>query len=247
MNGCRYFIQLSYRGTAFHGWQIQDGSRTVQETLEHSLSTILQQKISTTGCGRTDTGVHARFFIAHFDSDRELLVKEDSLVFRLNSHLPDDIEISDIYRVKDNAHARFDAISRTYEYHIIRHKDPFLADLAWQRNDSLAIGDMNKACDILLKHNDFTSFSKLHTDVKTNKCRISHAKWFSTPGGYIFIIRSDRFLRNMVRAIVGTMIDIGTGKSDLPGFEHIIKSKDRARAGISAPARGLFLTLVEYP
>ncbi|MDT8400903.1 MAG: tRNA pseudouridine(38-40) synthase TruA [Bacteroidales bacterium] len=247
MKGFRYYLQLSYRGTAYHGWQIQAGSQTIQETLENSLSLILQQQISTTGCGRTDTGVHARYFIAHFDSDTELSQQKENLIFRLNRHLPDDIEVKAIHSVDSDAHARFDALFRTYEYHIIRNKDPFMSDLAWQRHDYLSITDMNKACDILLKYDDFTSFSKLHTDVKTNKCRITHARWFSTNTGSIFIIRADRFLRNMVRAIVGTMLDIGTGKLSLSDFENIIESGDRNNAGMSAPARGLFLTLVEYP
>ncbi|HDZ41949.1 MAG TPA: tRNA pseudouridine(38-40) synthase TruA [Bacteroidetes bacterium] len=247
MKGFRYFLQLSYRGTAYHGWQVQAGSQTVQETVENSLSVILQQQISTTGCGRTDTGVHARYFIAHFDSETELGLQKENLIFRLNRHLPDDIEVRAIHRVTRDAHARFDALFRTYEYHITRNKDPFMADLAWHRYGYLSVTDMNKACDILLKYNDFTSFSKLHSDVKTNNCRITHARWFITDTGYIFIIRSDRFLRNMVRAIVGTMINTGTGKLSISDFEHLIESKDRNNAGMSAPAKGLFLTLVEYP
>ncbi len=243
----RYFIRLSYRGTSYHGWQVQPGSITVQETVENSLSVLLQQKTAVTGCGRTDTGVHARYFIAHFDSDTDLEGQSDRLVFSLNKHLPGDIELKNIYRVPEGAHARFDAISRTYEYHIIRHKDPFMTDLAWYRYDCLSVAEMNKAAEIMMQYTDFSSFSKLHTDVKTNNCKISHAKWFITDNGYIFIIRADRFLRNMVRAITGTMTDVGSGKMSVDEFAGIIESQDRGKAGMSAPARGLYLSLVEYP
>lgn len=246
-NTHRYFIRLSYRGTAYHGWQVQPGSITVQETLEKSLSVLLQQKTPVTGCGRTDTGVHALYFIAHFDSDTDLDQHKDQLVSRLNKHLPEDIEVKGIHRVHDGAHARFDALSRTYEYHIIRHKDPFMSDRAWYRYGNLSLSEMNKAAEILMRYTDFSSFSKLHTDVKTNNCSISHAKWFITDSGYIFIIRADRFLRNMVRAITGTMTDIGSGKMDIDEFTKVIESCDRGNAGMSAPARGLYLSLVEYP
>lgn len=247
VNNYRYFIRLSYRGTAYYGWQVQAEGRTVQGTLEDSLSVLLQQKISLGGCGRTDTGVHARYFVAHFDSAKSLEGETDKLVFRLNSYLPEDIVVMGISGVGNGAHARFDALSRTYEYHIIRNKDPFMTDLAWFRYGYLSVSEMNKAAGILLQYTDFTSFSKLHTDVKTNNCTISHAKWFSTDQGYIFIIRADRFLRNMVRAITGTMIEIGSGRMSTEQFIEIIESKDRGRAGTSAPARGLYLTLVEYP
>ena len=243
----RYFISLSYKGTGYHGWQIQPGSITVQETVQHSLSVILQQKTEITGCGRTDTGVHARFFIAHFDSGKDIEKDFDNIIFRLNNHLPVDIEIKNICRVSDDAHARFDAIARTYEYHIARHKDPFMKDLVWYRKEFLSLSQMNRAAEILNDYIDFTSFSKLHTDVKTNNCNISHARWFSNNSGYVFIIRADRFLRNMVRAIVGTMVDIGTGKTSIESFRNIIESRDRSMAGISAPASGLYLSLVEYP
>lgn len=243
----RYFIRLSYRGTAYHGWQVQPGCTTIQKTLEQALSTILRNKTNVTGCGRTDTGVHASFFIAHFDSPAELTEPGDKLLFRINNYLPADIEIQQIIPVEENAHARFDAIARTYEYHIIRHKDPFNGDLAWKRYGQLSVKTMNRACDILMDYKDFTSFSKLHTDVKTNNCHITHARWFENQEGYIFIIRADRFLRNMVRAIVGTMADTGSNKISCDDFRRIIEAKDRSHAGMSAPAHGLYLSLVEYP
>lgn len=242
----RYFIFLSYRGTNYHGWQIQPNSHSIQEVLEKSLSTLLGEVIETTGAGRTDTGVHASFFCAHFESIKNNLHDNTDLKFRLNRFLPKDISVSDIRKVRPDAHARFSAISRTYKYYISTIKDPFAEDNSWFLYGDLNLQKMNLAAEELLKHTDFTSFSKLHTDVKTNNCRIFHAKWTKEGTKIIFTIRADRFLRNMVRAIVGTMVEVGQGKMNLPKFREIILACDRSSAGKSAPAKGLFLSEIEY-
>jgi tRNA pseudouridine38-40 synthase len=245
--GTRYFIFISYKGSSYHGWQVQPNSLTVQKILENALSTILEETISTTGAGRTDSGVHALIFCAHFESEKENLADKKSLVFRLNQFLPKDISVSNIIKVRPDAHARFSAISRTYRYYISKVKNPFLDDSSWFIHGKIDIDIMNEACGFLLKHSDFTSFCKLHTDVKTNLCRIYYAKWEESDDQLIFTIKADRFLRNMVRAIVGTMIETGKGKLTPEAFESIIIAEDRCRAGKSAPAKGLFLTDIEYP
>jgi tRNA pseudouridine38-40 synthase len=243
----RYFIFISYKGTSYHGWQIQPNSVTVQKILDDALSVVLNEKISTIGAGRTDTGVHALFFCAHFDSNSSELASSDKLVYKLNSYLPKDISVNSIKKVLPDSNARFSAISRTYTYYISRIKDPFFDNSSWFLHYNPDIEMMNKACKLLLKHSDFTSFSKLHSDVKTNICKIHQAGWTEKENRIIFTIKADRFLRNMVRAIVGTMIEIGTGKMNLAEFENIIIAKDRSGAGRSAPAQGLFLTDIEYP
>jgi len=243
----RYFIFFSYRGTFYHGWQVQPRSITVQQTLDNTLSTILNESIKTTGAGRTDTGVHALAFCAHFDSMKADLMLRNNLIYRLNRFLPKDISISRITKVNDDAHARFSAVSRTYRYYISGIKDPFREDLSWYINGNLDIISMNKACRLLLKHEDFTSFSRLHSDTKTNLCKIFHAEWTERENMLVFTIKSDRFLRNMVRAITGTMVDIGRGKTSIKQFDEMIKAKDRCKAGKSAPAAGLFLEDIEYP
>jgi tRNA pseudouridine38-40 synthase len=243
----RYFIYLQFRGTEYHGWQVQPSSSTVQKAVERALGTILGEKIALTGAGRTDSGVHARFFCAHFDSDAGGLETGKNLLFRLNRFLPSDIAVMKIVRVIPEAHARFSALSRTYCYYITRIKDPFREETSWQIHGKTDIDAMNRACTILMKFNDFTSFSKLHSDNKTNICRIYDAFWESGEQSLVFTIRADRFLRNMVRAITGTMMDVGTGKITPDRFEEIILAKDRCRAGKSAPARGLFLEDIEYP
>ncbi|MFN8241075.1 MAG: tRNA pseudouridine(38-40) synthase TruA [Bacteroidales bacterium] len=243
----RYFIFLSYRGTSYHGWQVQPNSITVQELLEKALSTILGEEISATGAGRTDTGVHAAVFCAHFDSLHEDLAYRKNLVFRINKFLPGDIAVSAIRKVNPEANARFSAISRTYTYYISRVKDPFSEESAWFIHGDLDISAMNEAASILKKYTDFTSFSKLHTDVKTNNCRIMDARWEDSGDRIIFRIKADRFLRNMVRAIVGTVVDVGFHKISLDEYVSVIESLDRCRAGKSAPAKGLFLTEIEYP
>ena len=243
----RYFLFISYNGASYHGWQIQPDYITVQKTLEDALSTILSENISTTGAGRTDTGVHARFFCAHFDSVMNDLHTRKNLLFRINKFLPKDISINAICKVVPDAHARFSAVSRTYKYFIIRNKDPFQDDSAWYLYGDLDNSKMNEASALLFKHTDFTSFSKLHTDVKTNNCHIMEASWESENQKLVFTIKADRFLRNMVRAIVGTMVEVGQHKISVDDFEKIILSRDRGRAGKSAPAKGLFLTSIEYP
>jgi len=243
----RYFIYISYKGTSYHGWQVQPNSTTVQQILDESMSVVLNEKISTIGAGRTDTGVHALIFCAHFDSNSSSLDKDKNLIFRLNCYLPADISVSSIRKVRSEANARYSAISRTYKYYIARTKDPFFNNSSWYLHGELDISIMNRACDILLNHSDFTSFSKLHSGAKTNICRIYTTKWEEQENRLVFTIRADRFLRNMVRAIVGTMIDLGSGRITLGEFEEIILQKDRCKAGKSAPAQGLFLTEIEYP
>lgn len=243
----RYFIFISYKGTSYHGWQVQPNSVTVQKILDEALSTILSEKISTLGAGRTDTGVHALVFCAHFDSSSDKPANPENLIHKLNSFLPKDISVSSIRKVRPDANARFTALSRTYKYFISREKDPFSEDSSWYLRGDIDVQSMNNAVELLLKFTDFTSFSKLHSDVKTNICKIYQANWEEKANQLIFTIKADRFLRNMVRAIVGTMIEIGTGKIDLTEFEKIIAAKDRSRAGKSALAKGLFLVNIEYP
>ena len=243
----RYFIFISYKGTSYHGWQVQPNSVTVQKIIDESLTLILGETVKTTGAGRTDTGVHALIFCAHFDSVSAVLDQDKNLVFRLNRLLPRDISVSEIRRVLPDANARFSAVSRTYKYFISRRKDPFMQDSSWNIHGNIDIALMNKASRLLLNHSDFTSFSRLHSGNKTNMCRIFYAGWEESENRLIFTIRADRFLRNMVRAIVGTMIILGTGKISLKEFEDVILARDRSRAGTSAPAKGLFLTDIEYP
>jgi tRNA pseudouridine38-40 synthase len=243
----RYFIFISYKGTSYHGWQIQPNSITVQKILDDALSVVLTEKISTIGAGRTDAGVHAMVFCAHFDSISTDLTTIKNLVFRLNQFLPVDISVNSIKKVLPDANARYSAISRTYEYYISRIKDPFFDNSSWFLHGNIDISALNEACRLILNHSDFTSFSRLHSDTKTNLCKIYSADWEEAGNRLVFKIKADRFLRNMVRAIVGTMVEIGFGKMDLKEFEEIILAKDRCRAGKSAPAKGLFLADIEYP
>jgi tRNA pseudouridine38-40 synthase len=243
----RYFIFISYKGTSYHGWQLQPNSVTVQQILENALSVVLNEKISTIGAGRTDTGVHASFFCAHFDSDIDDLLSVKNLIFRLNTFLPPDISVNTIRKVVPDANARYSANSRTYKYYITKVKDPFSDNASWLLHANLDIDSMNEACQLMMKHSDFTSFSKLHSDAKTNICTIYSADWKEKDNRLIFTIKADRFLRNMVRAIVGTMVNVGAGKIDMKEFEEIILAKDRCKAGLSAPAKGLFLVDIEYP
>lgn len=242
----RYFIFLSYRGTQYHGWQVQPNSITVQKLLDKALQTILTEEITTIGAGRTDTGVHALVFCAHFNSKYEDLATRENIIYKLNSVLPHDISVYRIRMVKNDANARFSAISRTYKYYISGIKDPFSLDSAWFIHDILNIDKMNEAASLLFSYNEFTSFSKLHSDNKTDICKVSYAKWDINDNKLEFTITSDRFLRNMVRAIVGTLVDIGSGKIEINDFERIILAKDRGKAGKSAPAKGLFLAGIEY-
>ncbi|MBB5334416.1 tRNA pseudouridine38-40 synthase [Chryseobacterium koreense] len=240
----RYFIEFSYHGKNYFGYQIQPREITVQEELEKALSLILREEIKTTGAGRTDTGVHAKKMFAHFDTEQIL---EVNLPHKLNSFLPPDISVKRIFKVKDDFHARFDATFRTYEYYISLEKNPFTQDSAWQiwRRD-LDIDKMNEACKILFEYDDFTSFAKLHTDNKTNLCKIYKAEWTQNGSELKFTISADRFLRNMVRAIVGTMVEIGNGKIQPEDLRTIIDSQNRNAAGTSAPPQGLFLVYVGY-
>jgi tRNA pseudouridine38-40 synthase len=243
----RYFIQLSYDGTAYHGWQVQHNSKSVQGIIEQGLHFKAGLESRIVGCGRTDTGVHAGQFFAHFDLDRNLDKMElNELCREMNHFLPQDIAIQKIFPVKDEAHSRFDARSRTYKYYISRVNDPFIRNYSWLYQAPLDVEKMNAASGVLSDYEDFTSFSKLHTDVKTNNCKISHANWLEKDGRLVFTITADRFLRNMVRSIVGTLIKVGKGKLSLDEFRAVIESKDRGNAGMSVPAQGLFLFEVEY-
>ncbi|TBN00439.1 tRNA pseudouridine(38-40) synthase TruA [Hyunsoonleella flava] len=241
----RYFIELSYNGTAYHGWQIQPKAITVQEVLEDALSTVLNEKIAVVGAGRTDAGVHAKQMFAHFDT--EATFTETDLVYKLNSFLPFNIAVAAIFKVQPEAHARFDAIRRSYLYRVGFKKNVFAHRNAYLLKQPLDMEAMNAAAKILFEYKDFQCFSKTHTDVKTYYCDIMKAKWFLRDDELHFTITADRFLRNMVRAIVGTMINIGLGKISLDDFRAIIASKDRSEAGYSVPAHGLYLTEVAYP
>lgn len=236
---------MAYNGAAYCGWQTQPELPTVQLTLEQTLSTLLRQPIAVVGCGRTDTGVHASDFYAHFDADAE--IDCDNVVFKLNNMLPPDIAIFGIFPVAGNAHARFDATARTYQYHVSDRRLPFRQGLytrIWFRPD---IDLMNRAAEVLMEYDDFTSFAKLHTQVKTNICHLSQARWEAVGDEWVFTIRSNRFLRNMVRSVTGTLLDVGRGKLTIDGLRQIVERRDRCAAGVSMPACGLFLTKVEYP
>ncbi len=241
----RYFIQFSYNGTRYHGWQIQPNATSVQEVLEKSLHTLLKSPIKLTGAGRTDTGVHAKQMYAHFDFTTSF--DFDTTVYKLNAILPQDIAVDQILPVHDTAHVRFDATSRTYKYYIHTQKDVFSEHLSWMYRQPLDLELMNQAAKVLSKYTDFECFSKSNTDVNTFNCRIDEAFWQQENNCLIFTITADRFLRNMVRAIVGTLINIGLHKLEINDLENIIKSKDRSQAGFSVPAHGLYLVQIKYP
>jgi tRNA pseudouridine38-40 synthase len=242
----RYFIQLSYDGTNYHGWQVQDNARSVQEVVEEALQIAVRKKVELVGAGRTDSGVHAAFYIAHFDSEQETLANEKT-VFKLNCLLPEDIAVQKIFQVRLDAHARFDATYREYKYYISRRKDPFTSNYAERENRKLDLAKMNEAAQTLFDYSDFTSFSKLGSDVKTNNCIIHKAYWEEKGDQLVFTIRADRFLRNMVRAIVGTLLEVGLGKKSVQDFRVVIEKKDRSSAGASVAAKGLFLVDIGYP
>ena len=242
----RYFIEISYNGKNYHGWQIQPNVISVQETLMKALSTVLRKEINVVGAGRTDTGVHASQLYAHFDVD--LSINENEIKQKLNSFLPDDLVVNTIFMVKENAHARFDATSRSYEYRIWIGRNPFLLETSYQlHQQQLDIKKMNDAADLLSEYTNFKCFSKSKTDVKTYDCVITDAKWVLEGSMLKFHISADRFLRNMVRAVVGTLLDVGLSKITIEDFANIIESEDRRKAGLSVPPQGLFLTKVEYP
>jgi tRNA pseudouridine38-40 synthase len=241
----RYFIHLAYNGTRFHGWQIQPNATSVQENLNKAFSVLLQTEINLMGAGRTDTGVHAREMYAHFDTDNSFDIT--TLVHKLNSFLPKDIVIYDIIPVHDDAHSRFDATKRTYEYHIHQFKNPFIDELSWYFHQPLDIDLMNQASQLLFNYTDFECFSKVNTDVNTFDCTIFEAYWKRGQNDQlVFTISANRFLRNMVRSIVGTLINLGLHKITLDDFTKIIESKSREKAGFSVPAHGLYLTKIEY-
>ncbi|WP_139959654.1 tRNA pseudouridine(38-40) synthase TruA [Flavicella sediminum] len=242
----RYFIELSYFGKNYHGWQIQPDAISVQEMLNKGFSKILNCSIKVNGAGRTDTGVHASQMFAHIDTD--VLLDQPEYLYKINSVLPDDIVVAAIFQVDDEAHTRFSAISRSYEYQIYLGRNAFLLDTTWQLHSQLLdIDKMNKAAAVLLNYSNFKCFSKSKTEVKTYNCKVSQAEWKLEGETLTFYITADRFLRNMVRAIVGTLVAVGKGKVTISEFVTIIENQDRRNAGTSAPARGLFLTSVVYP
>lgn len=243
----RYFLKLAYNGTGFNGWQMQDNAPSIQQELTEKLHTILQQDISVTGCGRTDTGVHASEFYAHFDVEEKIALDAQLFLHKMNTLLPWNIAVYELIEAKDDAHARFDATKRSYQYLISQQKDPFKPDQTYKFNIPLYVELMNKACAMLLGEHDFGCFCKSHGNNKTNICHVYHAEWVEMNGLTTFHITANRFLRNMVRAIVGTMLDIGQERTSLEEFQLILASGDRTQAGRSVPAHGLYLTKVEYP
>lgn len=242
----RYFLQCAYDGTPYHGWQVQPGVPTVQQVLNESLSKLLRQPIAVIGAGRTDAGVHARQMVAHFDG--ESIGDKRDFLYRINALLPPSIAIRSICEVSGKAHARFSALSRTYRYYITREKDPFQTETAYQLTHThLDVVQMNRAADLLLQYDDFSSFSRSGSDTTQHICAVTEAFWFEMGARLIFEVTADRFLRNMVRALVGTLLDVGMGKRSVAKFEEVIAQKDRGQAGVSAPARGLFLERIRYP
>ncbi len=251
----RYFIQLSYDGTGYHGWQVQPNGVSVQEVLQKALSTLLRQPTEVTGAGRTDTGVHASMMVAHFDwpadhegeGCEEMPLDCTQLTYKLNRLLPPDVAVQAVRPVGPEMHARFSATRRTYHYYIHTRKDPFLRGYSWQVNVPLDFALMNEAAQVLLEYSDFTSFSKTGTDVKTNICQLTEARWEQLkPGEWRFTVSANRFLRNMVRAIVGTLVEVGRHRMTISQMRHAIEAKDRQRAGESVPGHALYLTNIEY-
>jgi tRNA pseudouridine38-40 synthase len=243
----RYFIRLSYNGTEFCGWQQQPGVATIQETLDEKLSMLIREKVHCIGCGRTDTGVHAREFYAHFDSTQEGLDRDEKYIFRLNMILPYGIAVQRIFAMKENAHARFGAISRSYEYHISDIKNPFATQLFWRLHERLDMSRMNEAAKLIPLYDDFAAFAKTGGNSKTTICKVSRCEWVKDSERIVLHITANRFLRNMVRAIVGTLTEVGRGKLEVEDVRRIIESKKRTEAGPSVPAQGLFLTRIIYP
>ena len=242
----RYFLEFSYRGTAYHGWQRQLNAHTVQQQMEDAMSILLAKQTALLAAGRTDTGVHAKQMYAHVDLELNA-AEVKQLKHSLNKFLPNDIAITDIHPVKTEAHARFDAISRSYAYHLVQHKQPFVHEFAYSFTTPLNMEAMNTAAKLLLSQTNFKCFSRSKTDVKTFDCKVTEANWTQIDSEWIFHISANRFLRNMVRAIVGTLLDVGSGKLTLADFQTILESQDRTKAGSSAPAHGLFLMKVQYP
>ncbi len=243
----RYFIEMAYNGTQYHGWQIQENAISVQSLVEDAASRLLKNSVNVVGAGRTDTGVHASYFTAHFDLE-EPIVDTDFFVFKINRILPRDIVVFTIQLVDNQLHSRFSALSRTYNYFLTLHENPFKNHISFRSVYPLDFNLMNQASARLLHHSDFTSFSKLHTDVKTNNCKVEYAEWIQLAHNeWCYVIRADRFLRNMVRAIVGTLLDVGRKKISVDDFDRIIATKDRGAASSSAAPQALFLTDIVYP
>ncbi len=242
----RYFIEMAYNGECFHGWQKQPNAVTVQETMEQAMTTLFQRPVMVVGAGRTDAGVHASYFVAHFEVDT-LPFELPHLVRKLNGFLPVGIVIFSVQMVGDETHSRFDALSRTYEYHLVMEKNPFIDGLSYRPWYVPDFEVMNVAASRMMAFSDFTSFSRLHSDAKTNICNITHAIWEKRHDRYVFVVTANRFLRNMVRAMVGTLLEVGRGTLSVDEFCEIIEAKDRRRAGTSAPPQALFLTDIEYP
>jgi len=242
----RYFIELSYDGSEFHGWQIQPNAKTIQETLNSALSTLLRTDIYTVGCGRTDTGVHASQYFAHFEVE-ETTFQPEELTYRSNRVLPPSIAVQRIFEVAPDAHTRFSATSRSYTYLITQQKDPFAVLRKWEMREALDLNRMNEGAAILKTYEDFSCFSKSNTQTETNLCNVTHAEWSQEGSEIRFDITANRFLRNMVRAVVGTLVDLGKGTITLDDLKTIIESKDRSEAGLSVPAHGLYLTRITYP
>ncbi|WP_312696446.1 tRNA pseudouridine(38-40) synthase TruA [Sphingobacterium mizutaii] len=243
----KYFLEIAYNGTAYHGWQIQDNAVSVQEKLNQALSILLREEVETIGAGRTDSGVHAKQLFVHFSSKAKVLENKDRFVHSLNALMPFDISAKRLIEVAAEAHARFDATQRSYEYHVHFQKDPFLHEFSWQLRDKPDVEKMNIAALDLLGRQDFSCFSKSNTQVFTNYCDIKRAEWLWEGDRLVFHISADRFLRNMVRAIVGTLMEIGLGKKPIEHIKEVIQSMDRSKAGTSVPACGLYLTEVNYP
>ncbi len=241
----RYFLTLAYRGTNYCGWQIQPNGVSVQSVLTEALCVVLREPIEVVAAGRTDAGVHAKKMIAHFDMSQPI-AEPERFIARLNGLLPSDIAVYDLCVVADDVHARFDAVSRRYEYHIILKKSPFATDLAWRVPFALDFDKMNEAAAVLPEYSDFTSFSKVKTDAKTRICKITEAYWEQRGDEWIFHIEANRFLRNMVRAVVGTLIEVGKGALSVADFRAVIEAKNRCSAGMSVPACGLYLVDVKY-
>ena len=243
----RYFIELRYKGAAYCGWQRQNDVPSVQQTLERALSTLLRAETEVVGAGRTDTGVNASYYVAHFDTE-VAIIDTKQLVYKLNLILPEDIAVFGIKEVAPEAHARFDAVRREYRYYVEQSKNPFTRDGSWQYYVPLDVDAMNRAAECLLRYEDFTSFAKLNSNNKTNICHIYHAEWVRESDDRLcFTVAADRFLRNMVRALVGTLVDVGRGRYTPEQFEEIVASRDLSRSSGGAPAQGLFLSDVEYP
>jgi len=243
----RFFLEIAYDGTGYHGWQVQDNAVSVQQKLNEALHQILRYPIETIGAGRTDTGVHARQLFVHLDIPKGRIQDESRFLHSLNSLLPPDIAANRIFSVDNEAHARFDATERAYEYHIHFRKNPFLIHKSWQLRELPDVAIMNNAATFLIGTQDFACFSKSHTQVYTNICTVTQAYWQKTDNGLVFHITANRFLRNMVRAIVGTLLDIGLQKKTPESIMDIISSMDRSKAGFSVPAHGLYLTKIVYP